>query len=422
MDRRTFLTLATTGALSGLSGCTIGARSDIQPGSTAADTPDADTNRETTATETGESKTATATPSTTETERPVKAVAGVELPIPKRKLTRGAGKNAIPAITDPAFAEDWSDLVIAFRDPYGEIKKNRPRLQPEDRVIGVERDGVARAYPLRVLNWHEIVNDSLGGPLLVTYCPLCRTGMVAKRIVNGEKTIFGVSGLLWNSNLVMFDQLTESYWSQAAATAIRGPEIGERLSLIPSTFTTWKEWRSNHPETEVLLPPPRSTVIRGAWQEAFNYKRNPYETYENSDKIGIGENSVPEGTDGLHPKTEVLGIATDSAAKAYPLDTVKKAGLINDSVGKLPVVVTVTPNNTTLVGYERQIDGKTLQFEKVSETHMHGGGSRWKITTGRAVGGPYEGSVLTPATKTPQMYWFAWADFNPGTAIYAIDS
>ncbi|MFB6301094.1 MAG: DUF3179 domain-containing protein [Halobacteriales archaeon] len=416
MDRRTFLTLSTSGILSALTGCSIGAQGDSRFTSTTTEITQSQT---ATSTETIQTQSPTPNQSSGGNQRSITSIADVDLPVPKSKLVRGANKDDIPAITEPVFSDDWSGLTIAFFDPYGDVKKNEPRLNPDDRVIGLEHKGIARAYPLRVLNWHEIVNDTFGGqPLMITYCPLCATGMAAKRMVNGEATIFGVSGFLWNSNLVMYDKLTKSYWSQAAATAIRGPKTGERLSLVPATLTTMNEWRKKHPETKVLLPPPKSGVIKNAWPAVFNYKRNPYEHYLSDDTIGIGENTLPEGDARLHPKTKVLGIRSEGVAKAYPFEAVQQTGVVNDTVGNLPVVVTVAPDETTLVAYDRRVDGSSLHFSKVSSNHLRGGGSRWKIVTGRAVDGPHQGTALTPATNTPQLFWFAWLDFNPDTAVY----
>lgn len=328
----------------------------------------------------------------TETPGNVSSVAGVELSVPKAKLNRGAPKDAIPAITDPAFGPDWGSVEA---DP----------LQADDRVIGVTRDGRARAYPLRILNWHEIANDTFDGPLLVSYCPLCGSAVTAARRVNGQATIFGVSGFLWNSDLVMYDQRTESLWSQIAATAIRGPRTGQRLTLKPSKLTTWETWKQDHPDTTVLLPPPKSKTVGD--EATRNYNHNPYAGYEEDTRIGIGRNELPDSKKGIYPKTQVLGITSDGVTKAYPLPAVQKVGVVNDEVGDLPVVVTVAADDATLVGYDRRVDGSTLRFEKASATRLSADGSRWTITTGRAVDGPYEGTTLDPAAKKPQMFWFA---------------
>jgi hypothetical protein len=193
--------------------------------------------------------------------------------------------DAIPAIDGPAFAPDWDgvDLPEEYRADGG--------LTDDRVVVGVASGGTARAYPLAVLARHEVVNDAVGTPLLVTYCPICRSGLVASREVDGEAATFGVTGLLWklpdayaaaseaggtafgaseadpeagvrdSANLVMYDEPTGSYWSQLLAEAICGPKTGERLEIRPSTVATWGEWREANPDTEVLLPPPLSGTL-----------------------------------------------------------------------------------------------------------------------------------------------------------------
>jgi hypothetical protein len=326
-------------------------------------------------------------------------VGGVELPVPRSELQRGAQKDAIPAITEPEFAADWASVSA--------------RLDDDEVVIGVERDGAARAYPLAVLNWHEIVNDDFDGPLLVTYCPLCGSGVTATRTVDGERTTFGVSGYLWKSDLVMYDEATGSLWSQIFATAIRGEETGTELELVPSTFATWGEWTESHPDTEVLLPPPDSNTITG--KTSRNYEQNPYAGYENSRRIGVGGGGSSD--DRLHPKTTVIGVTAGGEARAYPLDAVSAAGVVNDTVGDRPVVV-AAGGDGTLVAYDRLVDGETLTFEPGADDTMEAGGSSWTTLTGAASSGPFEGTNLDRANDRSPMFWFAWADFNPETSIY----
>jgi hypothetical protein len=194
--------------------------------------------------------------------------------------------DLIPAIAEPVFGRDWSDPRIP------ETFLRTGGLTDDRQVVGIERDGVARAYPLAILRRNEVVNDSLDVPVLVTYCPLCRAGLVARREVEGEETIFGVSGLLWKppdayaaaseadgdvfvageglgedpsirntGNLVLYDLATRSRWSQLVARAICGPLTGTDFEILPSTVATWGEWRAAYPETEVLLPPPISGTL-----------------------------------------------------------------------------------------------------------------------------------------------------------------
>ncbi|WP_416839796.1 DUF3179 domain-containing (seleno)protein [Haloferax sp. DFSO52] len=325
-----------------------------------------------------------------------------DLPIPEEELRRGAPKDAIPAITAPVFSDDWSG--------FDEVNVE---LDDSFEVVGVELDGIARAYPLAILNWHEIVNDTFDGrPVVVTYCPLCGSAVVADRLVRGEPTYFGVSGLLWMSDLVMYDDRTNSLWSQVLATAIRGELTGDTLSLLPATISTWGEWKASHPDTEALVPPPVSGTIRG--RQTRQYAVNPYTSYQQSRSIGIGFND--EVDERMHPKTSVIGITADGVARAYPYDTVSNAGVVNDDVGTLPVVVAATTDGT-LVAYERRVDGSVVEFER-GDGVLVAAGSRWDIVTGRALDGPHEGTVLIRANDRSPMFWFAWADFNPETEIY----
>ncbi|PSQ48060.1 hypothetical protein BRD19_07930 [Halobacteriales archaeon SW_7_65_23] len=186
--------------------------------------------------------------------------------------------DGIRALVEPAFGSPRE---------FPEDPDGYQPLADEQTVIGIEAAGEARAYPLTILNVHEIVNDALGGPMIVTYCPICRSGMVADRWVDGEVATFDVSGLLWrapginaaasekddrvfsdreegvgnNGNLVMYDSVTGSYWSQMLAQAICGPMAEERLSVRSASTATWREWRADHPDTVVLLPPPASTIV-----------------------------------------------------------------------------------------------------------------------------------------------------------------
>lgn len=186
----------------------------------------------------------------------------------------------------PATAPDWNGVDVD--DRYGD-------LADDTVVIGVERDGAARAYPLPVVWHHEVINDALGGPLLVTYCPICRSAVVAERRVAGDPATFEGTGELWvppeirsraseddgrtfgvdtdtakkteirnSGNVVLVDDVTGSYWSQILAQAICGPQEGERLTAVPASIGTWREWRETHPDTDVLLPPPHSGTVRPA--------------------------------------------------------------------------------------------------------------------------------------------------------------
>jgi Protein of unknown function (DUF3179). len=190
----------------------------------------------------------------------------------------------IYAIDEPAVGTDWSG--VSAPKQYGDSG----RLIDDEVIIGIERDGRRRAYPLSIVWHHEAVNDTLGGPLLITYCPLCNSAMVAERMIDDRPTTFEVTGQLWlppeartraseaddrtfgasrntgeaevrnTGNLVLVENATGSYWSQILAEAICGPRAGDRLTVVPATVATWGKWREQG-ETEVLLPPPASGTV-----------------------------------------------------------------------------------------------------------------------------------------------------------------
>jgi len=402
--RRTFLRAAAAAGLTGLAGCgSLGYRGSDGDGRT--DVRD------------GGSGATTREPLPGETA----------LPVPRSALRRAAERDGIPAITDPAFGPDWAGISYERSD--GETYT--PRLSGDDLVVGItdaagER---ARAYPLSLLRWHEVVNDryeprpgaggtdseAVGGPLLVTYCPLCRSAVVADRLVGGDSTTFGVSGLLWNENLVLYDERTGSLWSQLRATAIRGPATGQRWSLRPSTLTSWRDWRDARPDTEVLLPAPRSNTVVGRVRPP--YGANLYEgSAELLDRAGEGlDNPDPR----LPARTLVLGVLVGGEPVAYARDYVTGSEVINDGVGGVPVVVAATRTGT--FAYDRRVGGRMLRFEAPATEAgdvLVADGSRWAILTGRALDGPHEGTRLRAVPEASELYWFAWASFHPGTRVW----
>jgi hypothetical protein len=212
-------------------------------------------------------------------------------------LSGGPGKDGIPAILNPLFVQ----------------AKDAGFLSDDDRVLGITHGDEAKAYPIKVLNWHELVNDTIGGkPVVITYCPLCGTGIAFDALVHRRPYTFGVSGLLYQSDLLMYDHQTESLWSQIAMEAVAGSLTGTKLTPIFLTHTSWGDWRADHPNTLVLST--RTGHTR-------DYDRDPYLGYAQRPDVMFSVSHVDRR---YHPKEWVLGIEVKGVFKAYPLTELKK--------------------------------------------------------------------------------------------------
>ena len=265
-------------------------------------------------------------------------------------LAGGPPRDGIPALDHPsvlrATEADWGD---------------------DEPVLGIVVAGKARAYPIAVLNWHELVNDTLGGePILVSFCPLCGTGLVFDRRADGEVRTFGVSGLLYRSDLLMYDRGSESLWSQISAEAVTGPLLGRRLRILRTRMDQWGQWRRDHPESTVLS---RETGYRR------EYDRSPYAGYAESRRL-----IFPASTDRrYHPKMPTLGIRVPGAgSRAYPASELARAG---------------APVEERFLGHRVRIayDADRQVFD---------------------VEAPPEVEVI-------EGFWFAWAAFHPETSVFS---
>jgi hypothetical protein len=231
-------------------------------------------------------------------------------------LSGGPPRDGIPAIDQPRF------IPAAEAD----------FLQDEDVVISITSGDMTRAYPLRILVWHEIVNDKFGGrAIAVTYCPLCGTAMVFDRAIGGRTLSFGVSGLLYQSDVLMYDRQTDSLWSQLKIQAVSGPLAGTPLVWLPSEHMTWAAWRKAHPEGEVLSPDTG---------HERDYTRQPYAGYEQDPRTHF---PVPHHRNELPNKDWVIGIIAGDQAKAYPIAGLPSNQPISDVVGGQEVRVTYDP-------------------------------------------------------------------------------
>jgi hypothetical protein len=273
--------------------------------------------------------------------------------IPVNDIKKGGPpRDGIPSLDDPVF-------VAADDAAY---------LKGRDRVLGVSINGVARAYPIRILNYHEIVNDVVGGTaVVITYCPLCGSGTAFEATVDDRKYEFGVSGLLYNSDVLMYDRNTNSLWSQLMVQSVTGPMQGTRLKQLPLSHTSWREWVERHPETQVLSS--KTGYSR-------NYRVDPYPNYGRDGKLYF---PVTQSNNKYRRKEIVMGLEIDGRFKAYPFKELKKGAHSFDDefVGKKFIVKFDANNQTARV---LKADGSEI--------------------------------------PTTMAFWFAWYAFHPATDVY----
>ena len=323
-------------------------------------------------------------------------------------LSGGPPKDGIPALKDPLF------ISVADADAW---------LKPKEPVILVEVEEEAKAYPIQILIWHEIANDTVGGePLVVTFCPLCNTAIAFKRTVNDKVLDFGTTGRLRYSNLIMYDRQTETWWQQATGEAIAGELTGTQLEFYPATIISWQDFKTSYPQGKVLS---RETgYLR-------DYGRNPYLGYDDVINLPFLYQG-PATPNQLPPVARVLTIDLNGDAVAYPYETLEKLGVINDTVGGEPVVIvwqagTASPLDSattasgrdvgTAAAFSRKLNGQTLSFTftegKLIDDQTQ---SEWNVL-GQAIAGKLKGKQLTPVIAINH-FWFSWAAFRPQTRIY----
>lgn len=315
---------------------------------------------------------------------------GIKHLIPLDKIKEGGPpKDGIPSIDDPVFVNVQESNFMS----------------DSDTVIGLEINGETKAYPIFILVWHEIVNDRVGGiPIAVTYCPLCYTNQVFERIIDGQEVEFGTSGKLYNSNLLMYDRLTESYWSQALGIAVKGELSGYQLNLIPFDVITWKDWKSLHPETLVLTTD--TGYIR-------SYATDPYGNYYTEPRIMF---PVEHNDERMHPKEIILGFNQDGIYKAYKQKDIESEKLINDSIGKTPVLL-VSLFSQNARAFERTIDDQVLDFAYINNRIIDlQTNSEWNYH-GISISGEFKGKQLVRMPIEPG-FWFEWVAFHPETLVF----
>ena len=320
----------------------------------------------------------------------------------------GVRKDRIAAINEPKF-ETVAEVNVWLAD-----------VEP----VLVYRDGNdARAYPLQVLVWHEIVNDVVNGrPVVITYCPLCSAGLVFERVVAGDVLDFGTTGNLHHSDLIMYDRQTESWWQQFTGESIVGTMTGTQLTMLPSQIVSWGDFKTQFANGRILSP--------DTGYELY-YGETPYINFESLtyDRVKFFDSELD---DRLHPKRRVRGVRIGDTAIAYPYDLLAEVGVINDTVDGKPIVVFWQSGTTSAlyskviaesrdVGasaiFDRQLNGQLLTFAAAPDGFQDNEtGSVWNLF-GTAVSGPLVGEQLT-AVPSHEFFWFAWAAFQPETQIY----
>lgn len=266
----------------------------------------------------------------------------------------GPPKDGIPSIDNPKF-----------------IKVSEVNLNDEERILGVFENGIAKAYPIKILNFHEIVNDHFGDkPVVITFCPLCGSGIAFNAKIKGKPTTFGVSGLLYNSDVLLYDRETESLWSQLMFKAVSGSLVNEELEVLPTANTTWGNWKIKHPNSLVL-----------STETGFNrdYSSDPYPDYTSSSNLYF---PVSKKDDRFHPKELILGVVINGKHKAYPFSELKKS--------KKALIID-------------EFQGKKLRIEySLDSNSAEVFDEKWN---------------LVPAVTN---FWFAWYAFYPDTEVFTV--
>jgi hypothetical protein len=264
----------------------------------------------------------------------------------------GPARDGIPAIDRPRF-------VAVAEANY---------LQDRDRVLGINRNGIKKAYPIKILNYHEIVNDQFAGEaIVVSYCPLCGTGMAFIASVDGSVRDFGVSGLLYNNDVLLYDRESESLWSQIMKQAVTGPLRGTRLQQVAMSHTTWGDWHRRYPHSLVL------STDTGARRD---YQRSPYAGYASSEDVYFPMGEIDRR---YHPKEQLIGLSLGDKSKAYPFAELSRTqGKLRDNFSRRDILIEFDAENRT--GTVFGADGEEI-----------------------------------PSTIS---YWFAWQAFHPDSEVY----
>lgn len=324
-------------------------------------------------------------------------------------VSGGPPKDGIPAIDSPFFVSvSTADEWLSDREP----------------VALIEIGDIARAYPLQILIWHEIVNDQIGEtPVTITFCPLCNTTLAFDRRFEGRVLDFGTTGRVRHSDLVMYDRQTETWWQQATGRAIVGELAGGQLKFIGAPVVSWRDVKANFPHAQVLS---RQTGFRRS------YGQNPYRGYDRIGNSPMRRLFQRVLDDRLEAMERVVTVSVGSVSAAYPFSFLETNPVVNDELDGERFVVFWTPGTASALDsrdiaqgrdvgsgsvYSRIVDGLELEFAAVGDGRFQDDrtGSEWN-SLGKAISGTMRGKRLTPIPHGNH-FWFAWAVFAPETEI-----
>lgn len=312
-------------------------------------------------------------------------------------LDGGPGKDGIPALENP---ETTSIDNITY-------------LSDNDLVIGYYHNGEIKGYPHSILDWHEIINDDVNGKkIAVTYCPLTGTGIGWNRMLNNTETTFGVSGLLYNTNLIPYDRLSGSNWCQISLDCVNGTFIGQEVESYPMIETSWKTWKEMFPNSQVVSS---NTGFNR------NYGRYPYGNYKvNNDQLLFPVSTIDER---LPAKERVLTIIEDSKARVYRFDSFEGSSKIfTDIFNGKDILIVGDKSKSFIVAFENNLNGDSHTFtissgSSASTIFADEIGNKYDIF-GNVVEGPDVGSTLMPMETSFMAYWFSVGAFYSTATIF----
>lgn len=318
--------------------------------------------------------------------------------IPQNEVRDGGpGKDGIPALQSPE--------RVKVDDPTNHY------LEDHDLVLGYYYNGEVVAYPHDILDWHEIINDNVGGqPIAVTYCPLTGTGIGWWRVLEEEETTFGVSGLLYNSNLIPYDRKTNSNWSQIGLKCVNGSLIGENPVIIPLIEMPWKTWKKLFPG---------SMVISTSTGHSRSYGSYPYGNYRTYSSLIFP--AIP-ADNRLHSKERVMSVVQGGSARVYRFENFDVGlSVIQDEFMGTDLLIAGIRDEYMVAFNAKTKDGHILEFSAGMDTGtlIDQEGNIWNLF-GTAISGPRKGEQLNPV-KSFMAYWFSIGAFYPEAEIYGSD-